>query len=392
MDHTDDLLIGAPEANVNDEFGTTMTRAGLVYAIHGGVSNLNDAATPGVIDLSRLANGLLDEVAGTVFMGSRSEHHIGRSVTGAVDVNGDGEDDVIIGAHNEAWVIPGKGPKGTTIGTPTGGPRTIETPIALRTGGESNVVDLFGGVGYVAGIDGDIGDLTVGPGGDINNDGIEDFVVGAPLADPGGRADAGKAYVVYGSAIVATEAEIPLPEIGKTRPGLTVEGRQAGDQLGSSVGGGSDLNADGVSDGLVGAPFADVGAHADAGEAYVISPIAPSEVVRLLMSKPPGTTILEWTVTDRARAYNVYRGRLSRIRAAGVVRTSEICDTAGACQLACGINTDADLDQLPDTADAALPPAADAYVYLVTGINLNGEGPIGPASAVPQRVNDAQCP
>jgi hypothetical protein len=392
VDHTDDLLIGAPEANVNDEFGTTMTRAGLVYAVHGGLGNLNDAATPGVIDLSRLANGQTNQIAGTVFMGSRSEHHIGRSVTGAADVNGDGEDDVIIGAHDEAWVIPGNGPKGTTIGTPTGGPRiTLDLP-TLRTGGESNVVAVFGGVPYVAGVDGDIGDLTVGPAGDINNDGIEDFVVGAPLSDPVGRVDAGKAYVVYGSAIVTTEAEIALPEIGKTKPGLTVEGRQAGDQLGSSVGGGFDLNADGVSDGLVGAPFADSGGNADAGETYVISPIAPSEVIRLLMSKSMGTTVLEWTVTARARAYNVYRGWLSRIRVAGVVRTSDMCDTIGLCQLACGINTDADLDLLPDTTDAALPPPNDAYAYLVTGINLDGEGPIEPAGAAPQRLNDAQCP
>ena len=48
-----------------------------------------------MIELDRVANGLSDEVKGTVFLGTTNNGRIGRSVTGAVDVNGDGTKDVI---------------------------------------------------------------------------------------------------------------------------------------------------------------------------------------------------------------------------------------------------------------------------------------------------------
>ena len=62
-------------------------------------------------------------------------------------------------------------------------------------------------------------------------------------------------------------------------------------------------------------------------------------------------------------------------------------------QLACGIATDADADQLPDYDDAGPNPAmGDARFYLVTASNALGEGPIGPPGAQPPRINDLQCP
>ncbi len=390
-DGIDDLLIGAPDATVNDEYGDPMQDAGLVYAIHGGLGNLDDTTTPGVIEMGRLANGQADQVHGTVFLGRRAHGRIGRSVTGAVDVDGDGEDDVIFGGKNEAWWVPGDGPKGTTISSRTGGPSNFAR--ALRTPDGTNVVATFGASAFVPGDDGDVGGLEVGPAGDVNNDGVEDFVVGAPLADPDGRVDAGKVYLVYGSPGMGAE-EIALSSIGLTEPGLSVEGLETGDELGASVGGGADLNADGVDDGLVGAPFADSlpGTPTDAGETYVLSPVSPNEVVQLLLSRTGADTLLEWTITDRALAYNVYRGELSLVGAAVPLRTSDFCATAGACQLACGIDTDANTNGLPDTTDAASPPPSDGYIYLVTGKNLTGEGPLGPAGVQPIRFNDSQCP
>ena len=59
--------------------------------------------------------------------------------------------------------------------------------------------------------------------------------------------------------------------------------------------------------------------------------------------------------------------------------------------LACGTNVDADADLLPDYDDAAASPAVgEAFVYLVTARNAQGEGPLG--SGTPTRSNDAQCP
>src|SRR5688572_29439218 len=44
----------------------------------------------------------------------------------------------------------------------------------------------------------DLAGASVASAGDVNGDGKADVVVGAPLADPGGRTDAGAAYVVFG--------------------------------------------------------------------------------------------------------------------------------------------------------------------------------------------------
>ena len=114
--------------------------------------------------------------------------------------------------------------------------------------------------------------LVVGPAGDVNDDGLQDVVIGSAEADLPGTIDAGKVYIVYGSP-VPRSGEIRLSDIGHTVPGLVVQGVAVGDRLGQSVGGGFDLNGDGIDDALVGAPFAD--APEDAGKAYVISPVAP---------------------------------------------------------------------------------------------------------------------
>jgi hypothetical protein len=61
-------------------------------------------------------------------------------------------------------------------------------------------------------------------------------------------------------------------------------------------------------------------------------------------------------------------------------------------QLACGITTDADLNGLPDTTDVAFPAPQNVFLYLITGENLLGEGPLGPANATPPRIHDNPCP
>ncbi len=78
--------------------------------------------------------------------------------------------------------------------------------------------------------------------------------MGAYLADPSGRFNAGSACLYSG----ATGALI-----------FQKDGTAAGDQLGISVAGAGDVNGDGKADFIVGAPNADLGGIVDAGSAYV---------------------------------------------------------------------------------------------------------------------------
>jgi hypothetical protein len=288
------------------------------------------------------------------------------------------------------WIIPGDGPKTQSGSSPVEKSPTI-TPTGLvrGLGGPNDAVTHFRATFFTPGSESGLGTLVVGAAGDVNNDGVQDFIIGAPDADPQGRTNAGKVFLIYGSRALP-QGEIKLSDVGHTVSGLTVEGAEAGDRLGSSVGGGFDVNADGVADALAGAPFADSlpAAPLDGGETYVISPLASDEVVLLTLSAsvPTTTTFLEWTVSKRAFSYNVYRGLVSTLKASGGVKTSLTT------KLACGINTDTNGNQLPDTTDAAVPSLGDAFFYLITGTNLSGEGPLGPPGAVPLRVNDSQCP
>lgn len=152
-------------------------------------------------------------------------------------------------------------------------------------------------------------------------------------------------------------------------------------------GGGLDVDGDGLSDALFGAPLTDRGGPLiDAGIAYVFSPVSPPEVVLLTLQRSGATTTLEWTRAARAVGYNVYRESVATLSSAKRMRTSD------AVKLSCGINTDADSDGLPDTTDAATPSPGQAFAYVVTGKNLQGESLLGITHGANTRLNDAPCP
>jgi hypothetical protein len=90
----------------------------------------------------------------------------------------------------------------------------------------------------------------------VNGDGKDDFIVGADLADPGNKLNAGSAYV----------------HSGADRSLLwQVDGAAAGDFLGVSVSNAGDVNGDGKGDFIVGATGTDPGNRNNAGSAYVHS-------------------------------------------------------------------------------------------------------------------------
>jgi Ca2+-binding RTX toxin-like protein len=84
--------------------------------------------------------------------------------------------------------------------------------------------------------------------GDVNDDGLDDVIVGAPDADNNSRTDSGSAYVVFGKT---TTTNVDLASLGTA--GFVIDGQQGGDAAGRSVEGGGDVNDDGIDDVLVGA-------------------------------------------------------------------------------------------------------------------------------------------
>jgi hypothetical protein len=241
-----DLMVGAPGA------GSTggATQEGEGYVVFG---KANWAGTPS------LNPATLDGTNGFRLIGIDAYDNIGRSVSSAGDVNGDGFDDVIIGAPNaeggggafegESYVVFGKA---SWAGTPSLDLATLDGTNGFR----------------LIGIDeGDGSGRSVSSAGDVNGDGFADLIIGAPFAESTSGANyQGESYVVYGKASWAGTPSLDLATLDGTN-GFRLIGIDADDQSGRSVSSAGDVNGDGFADLIVGAPGA--GAYNE-GESYVI--------------------------------------------------------------------------------------------------------------------------
>jgi len=105
--------------------------------------------------------------------------------------------------------------------------------------------------------------------GDVNGDGLDDSLIGAPSAglDTTGKPLAGAAYVVYGNA---SNAPVNLAAL-TPQQGFRIDGQLPGDYAGISVAALGDVNGDGTPDFAIGAPGTDGTLPAlKPGKVYVI--------------------------------------------------------------------------------------------------------------------------
>jgi hypothetical protein len=164
------VIVGAPLADPD------ASKSGAAYVVFGKAKGY-----PANLNLSSL-NGK----NGFLLSGDGAFNYLGRSVSSAGDINGDGFDDIIVGAEGAdgyrgaVYVLFGRA-----------------TPFAPKI----NVASINGTNGFkISGAGGSFdGDISVSDAGDINGDGLTDIIVGAPSAHFTGPAS-GSAYVVFGHA------------------------------------------------------------------------------------------------------------------------------------------------------------------------------------------------
>lgn len=228
-DGFDDILIGAWRDEEVD------TNAGQTYLIFG-----KSAGWARDVNLSNSDASFLGELNGA---------YSGYSVDGCGDVNGDGFDDILIGARyddeggfefGQVYVIFGK-TSGWAMDT------SLSSSDASFWGEDSS----------------DFAGMEVAGAGDVNGDGLDDILIGATGDEEGGGNNAGQTYLILG------KTSGWAMDVSLSNADASFIGEDASDNSGVSIDGCGDVNGDGYDDFLIGANF-DEEAGANAGQTYLI--------------------------------------------------------------------------------------------------------------------------
>lgn len=198
-----------------------------------------------------------------IFDGAAASDLLGQAVSSAGDFNGDGVKDLVFSSQ------------GADVPTPAGGQFNNGGEVYVLYGGRGGVSAGFdlnslrsssggdGSLGFI--LQGEFPNEQIGTSlntvGDVNGDGIDDLLVGAPFMQT--FQGAGGAYLIFGRPI-----DNPMPaelSLSALRPadaentnsgfGVVFEGSQIGAQTAVAAAGGQDVNGDGVADVVIGTNF-----------------------------------------------------------------------------------------------------------------------------------------
>ena len=218
-DGVQDLLVGAPGED------TGGTGAGAALLVYGPLS--------GSLTADLTLSGSSGSAAGT-------------SVASAGDTDGDGVDDLLVGAPSYGTGATDRGAAYLLLGASSGlSSISLSASDAVLTGASA----------------GDLAGTAVSGAGDVDGDGSDDLLIGAPGQDTGGSA-AGAAYLLYGPV---------SGSLALSSADATLTGEAAGDAAGTVVSSAGDPSGDGRDEILIGAPSYDSSTSSDVGAAYLVS-------------------------------------------------------------------------------------------------------------------------
>ena len=181
-------------------------------------------------------------------IGESTGDFAGSSVASAGDVDGDGLDDVLIGAYQND----------------DGGLRAGKAYLFLASSlGSSNIIDLSQADYFFIGENADdYAGRSVSSAGDVDGDGLSDILIGAYQNDDGGGA-AGKAYLILASSLGSNTT------IALSNADYAFIGENAGDYAGYTLAKTGDIDGDNLNDILIGAYGNDDGGS-QAGKVYLV--------------------------------------------------------------------------------------------------------------------------
>jgi hypothetical protein len=299
-----DLVVGAYQEDHAGPF------SGAVYLFHGPMA--------GNINLAFAAAKMTGESAGS---------YAGWAVDGAGDINRDGYADILIGAHGADGAGDASGVAYVVFGPVEGDMSLADADVRLE-----------GEAAY------DSAGLSVAGIGDINRDGYPDIAIGAPGNDSA-TLDAGATYIfrgpLMGTRNMASADAIIVGEVPEAAAG-------------QKVAGGGDVNGDGYTDLLIGAPGAGQGGDA-AGAAYLFhGPLAGTRSVNMADAVLRGEKAEDYAGSDVSFAGDVDGDGYTDVLV-GAPGSDKGGDDSGAVYL---LTSDLEGEVLLEEADATIYGAA----------------------------------